>query len=221
MDAGTGALAGAVSGGILGIGGALIQNAANRDAAQNQMNFQERMSGSAHVREVADLKAAGLNPILSANAGASSPQGASFNAVNPLSDAADKIAAGARDKEALNQAGEKLKSDVALNAVNSHLASQKIITEQQNARGAAAEAERSEVQRDVDKAAQPMRMKLAPANEILNTVGKAVGAAANATEGGAALKYIMKGLGGPKAGPGEGITKDGSKFKLDTGEVIK
>lgn len=61
-------------------------NAQNLAIAQAQMQFQERMSSTAHQREVTDLRAAGLNPILSATggSGASAPSGSSATLQAPM-----------------------------------------------------------------------------------------------------------------------------------------
>jgi hypothetical protein len=77
-----GALLGGLATGYLGYRGAKKQNIASAQQAQQQMDFQERMSNTAVQRRMADLQAAGINPILAGSKEASSPAGAMAPQVN-------------------------------------------------------------------------------------------------------------------------------------------
>lgn len=102
-------------------------------SARKAEDFSERMANTSHQREVADLKAAGLNPILSANRGADSPSGV-------LAQVPD-VAGAVNAAKQTNQQGDLIKSQVALNKSSARAADAGAVKSLEEARNSRFEAD--------------------------------------------------------------------------------
>jgi len=99
----------------LGYLGTKDTNDTNQRMTREQMEFQERMSNTAHQREVADLRAAGLNPVLSAMGGngASTPAGAAAHVENEIGTAVSSAIQARVVRAQLEQVQENIKKTKA------------------------------------------------------------------------------------------------------------
>lgn len=111
--------------GTIGSAGASVwsaqsANAANKKMAREQMAFQERMSNTAYQRQMADMKAAGINPMLalSQGGGANSPSGATAQMQSEYANASSsamEVARTVAELKNLQETNKKIQSDTKLN----------------------------------------------------------------------------------------------------------
>lgn len=85
--------------------GGHLQNQASARAAREQMQFQEEMSNTSYQRQIKDLEAAGINPMLVTKlGGASTPPGAMPSFINPAAMASQSFSAAQSSAAAMKQA---------------------------------------------------------------------------------------------------------------------
>ena len=102
---------GSIVSGIASFFGAKQQANTAKDLSNQQMAFQERMSNTQFQRGTADLKAAGLNPILAAgNSGASTPQGSMAPAYDVITPAVSTARQSMRAKAEVDNLQEQNKN---------------------------------------------------------------------------------------------------------------
>lgn len=154
-------VAGGLLGGLGSMGSGFLNFGQQKEMQQRQFDWQERMSNTAHQREIKDLKAAGLNPILSAmgGSGASTPSGGMGQVNTPDY--------GASIREGVTAAAQLGRTKAETNFINQQAMTEQNKRENFDAQSALMRAEK--IGREIENMNLPQKLK-AELKEIASRV---------------------------------------------------
>lgn len=190
----------------------------NQATAREQMEFQRYMSNTSHQREVADLRAAGLNPILSAGgSGSSTPGGAAGQMqAAKFEDPISKSLSTAMEVKRLKKEIDAVDSQAQLNAAAEETQKSQRLLNLTNARATAVQSAINEAQLPAIKAKSEYEQKktdidnkMLKYDSLMNRVKQATGTISDAAS-------IIK----PKININRGQTKE-IYIDKNTGEILK